>query len=454
MLWRHLCLVRAWSAAGLLTSSLFGAALSAPASAEPEEPAPSKAVAAPVDTVSVLQARKAGDLSLEMRGAGETKVHISIKNTSDRKLKVVLPPGLVASSVTAQGRGGGFQSMGLGSVGNLPGGFGEFRNSGDTNASGFRSVNVTGNVDESRMVSVPVGQTVELTVPGVCLNFGIRTPNVRDKFELVDVDDYTTDLRARKALRSLATYGTSQGVAQAAMWRVCNDVPFEAILEKASKTINAREIALAARFVEALDASGSSDLIDPNYLTEGRLFVRVLSDAATDQDARRLSQELDGMKVLGLPVRVIDKSSDVQATAPALLLTVSLGAGANGETRARVVVSQSILSGEWTPIGKASFTNGAPLARLDAAELARSLDKSVGSAFVTVKIVKRTSGSTTLRIENRLPLTLSGLVLRTGDSLGEPSVYVNSPGVAPGRWVMVPFQAPNAFVDHVEFNGL
>jgi len=231
MLWRHLCLVRAWSAAGLLTSSLFGVALTAPVSAEPEDPAPSKAVAAPVDTVSVLQARKAGDLSLELRGAGETKVHISLKNTSDRKLKVVLPPGLVASSVAAQpGRGGGFQSMGLGSVGNLPGGFGEFRKPGDVNAPGFRSVRVTGTADESRVVSVPVGQTVELTVPSVCLNFGIRTPNFRDKFTLVDVDDYTTDPRARKALRSLATYGTSQGVAQATMWRGCNYVPFEAVL--------------------------------------------------------------------------------------------------------------------------------------------------------------------------------------------------------------------------------
>ena len=454
MLWRHLCLVRAWSAAGLLTSSLFGAAMTSPASAEPAEPAPSQAVAAPVDTVSVLQASRAGDLSVDMRGAGETKVQISLKNTSDRKLKVVLPPGLVASSVTAQGRGGGFQSMGLGSVGNQPGGFGEFRKPGDANASGFRSVNVNGTIDERRVVSVPVGQTVELTVPGVCLNFGIRTPNVRDKFELVDVDDYTTDVRARKALRSLATYGTSQGVAQATMWRVCNDMPFEAILEKASKTINPREVALAARFVEALDASGSTDLIDPNYLTEGRLFVRVLSDATSAQDARRLSQELDGLRVLGLPVRMVDKSSDVQVTAPALLMTVSLGAGANGDTRARVSVSQSILSGEWTSIGKLSFTSAAPLARFDGAELARSLDRSVGSAFVSVKVVKRTSGSTTLRIENRLPLTLSGLVLRTGDSLGEPSVSVNNLGVAPGRSVMVPFQAPNAFVDHVEFNGL
>lgn len=454
MLRRYLCLVRAWSAAGLLTSSLFGAALVAPASAEPEEPAPTKAFAAPLETVSVLQASKVGDLAMELRGAGETKVQISLKNTSDRKLKVVLPPGLVASSVTGQGRGGGFQSMGLGAVGNRPGSFGEFRKPADPNASGFRSVGVTGTIDESRVVNVPVGQTVELTVPGVCLNYGVRTPNARDKFELMDVDDYTTDVRARKALRTLATYGTSQGVAQAAMWRVCNDVPFATLLQANGKTLNPAEIALAARFVDALDASGSSDLVDPGYMTEGRLYVRVTADSALAQNAARLSQDMEGLKIFGLPVRAVSENDDLRVAAPAVLLNVALMHGANGETKARVSVSQMTLSGEWAPLGKTSFSNGAPIDRLDSVELARALDKAVGSAFVSVKVARRTSNSTTLKIENRLPLTLSGLVLRSGDSLGDPAVRIDSLGVAPGRSALVPFQAPNAILDHLEFNGL
>ena len=454
MLWRHLCLVRAWSAAGLLTSSLFGAALTAPVFAEPEEPVPAKAVAAPVDTVSVLQAKKSGDLATELRGAGETKVQISLKNTSNRKLKVVLPPGLVASSVTAQRGGGGFQSMGLGSVGNLPGSFGEFRKPSDAGTTGFRSVTVSGQLNEDRVVTIPVGQTVEITLPSVCLNYGVRTPNIRDKFELVDVDDYTNDPRVRKALRSLATFGTSQGVAQAAMWRVCNDVPFETILQTMSKNLNAREVALAARFVEALDASGSSDLVDPNYFSEGRLHVRVLADGVLAKDANRLARELEGLKVLGLPVRVVDVNDEVQATAPAVLMNVLLTAGPDGETKARVSVSQSTFNGNWSPIGKTSFTSGASLNRLAGGELARALDRSVGSAFVSVRVVKRTSGLTMLKVENSLPLTLSGLVLRSGDSLGEPTVSVNSLGIAPGRSALISFQAPTAFVDHVEFNGL
>ena len=454
MLWRHLCLVRAWSAAGLLTSSLFGAAFSAPAFGEPEGPVPSPALAAPIDTVSVLQAKKAGDLAMELRGAGETKVRISLKNTSDRKLKVVLPPGLVASSVTAQGRGGGFQSMGLGSVGNLPGSFGDFRKPIASNTTGFRSVNVSGQINEDRVVSIPVGQTVAMTLPSVCLNYGVRTPNIRDKFELVDVNDYTSDPRARKALRTLATYGTSQGVAQAAMWRVCNDVPFDTILQTMSQHCNPREIGLAARFVEALDASGSSDLVDPKYLSEGRLYVRILADGALAKDATRLTRDLEGLKVLGLPVRMIDGNNDVPAIAPAVLMNVQLTTGPDGGTKARVSVSQSSYNGGWSPIGKTTFSSGAPANRLEALELAKSLDRSVGTAFVAIRVVKRTSGQTTLRVDNMLPLTLSGLTLRSGDSLGDPTVSVDSLGIAPGRSALIPFQAPNAFVDHAEFNGL
>ena len=57
-------------------------------------------------------------------------------------------------------------------------------------------------------------------------------PRHRDTFTLMDVDEYSSDPRVRKALRSLATYGTSLGVAQAVMWRVCNDLPFETMVEQ------------------------------------------------------------------------------------------------------------------------------------------------------------------------------------------------------------------------------
>ena len=210
MLRRHLCLVQACSAAGLLTCLM----LTAPALtlAEPSEPAPPADVV--TETVKILEARTSGDLALDVRGQGQDRVRFAIRNRSAKRLNVVLPPGLVAASATGQARpGGGFQSMGLGSVSNRPGSFGQFQNT--SSGTGFPSVAVAAEAGANTL-TVPAGKTVEMNVPAVCLNFGLPTPTPRDRFELVDVDDYTRDPRARKTLRSLATLGTSHGVAQAA----------------------------------------------------------------------------------------------------------------------------------------------------------------------------------------------------------------------------------------------
>jgi hypothetical protein len=349
--------------------------------------------------------------------------------------------------------------MGLGSVSNRPGGFGSFRTAAkdSTGETGFRSVAVTGGAVKAasdEAVAVPSGQTVELTVTSVCLNFGVATPTPRDTFALVDVDDYSTDPRVRKALRSLATYGTSHGVAQAVMWRVCNNLPFEAMAEQAGKVMNVREIALAARFVEALDASGSPDLVDPAYLQSGRLFVRVVGDGALAKDAERLSREVDGLKVFGLPVQALYAEGDRPVAAPAVLLNVVLASSQAGETRGRVVVSEADGSGHWVPLGKASFVDGSVASVLDGTTLARALDRAVAPALVTVKPARRSTGVTTFKIDNRLPFTLSRVTVKAGSSSGAPAVDLSGLGVAPSRSVLVPVQAPTASVERIELNGL
>lgn len=451
MLWRPLCLARAWSAAGLLGCTLLGTATLARAGSDGPSPVPAPPAS---ETVSVLQASKAGDLRVEVRGAGQDHVRIELQNVSAKRLNVLLPPGLVASSASGQpgGRGGGgFQSMGLGSVSNRPGSFGEFRLADGGQPSGFRSVGV----EEARRpggVVVPVGQTVGLDVASVCLNYGVATPTAHDRFELVDVDDYTTDPRARKALRSLATFGTSQGVAQAVMWKVCNDLPFEVMLQNAGKVMNAREVALAARFVEALDGSASDDLVDPSQFLGGRLFVRVTGEGALSAEAGRLSRELEGLKLLGLRVEPAD--AEARAAAPALLLNVVLSAGQAGETRGRLLVSQADLSGQWAPLGKTTFTDGSAPAVLDGPTLARAVDRAVSSAFVSTKVARRGNGTTTFKVDNRLPFTVARLAVRAGDSSGAPIVELDGLGVAPGRSSLVTVEAPTARVEHVGLNGL
>jgi hypothetical protein len=304
-------------------------------------------------------------------------------------------------------------------------------------------------------VAVPIGETIELSIPAVCLNYGLPSPTGRDKLTLMDVDTYTTDPRIRKALRSLATLGTSHGVAQAVMWRLCNDLPFEMMGEQAGKVINLPEIALAQRFVNALDESNSAEVLDPAILSKSRIFVLVEGEGGLAGHANRLNGELDGLRLLGLPLQVVGTDSLAASSAPALSLKVILAEAKTGETRGRIIVSSCLEPNGWLPLGKVAFRENSSAAVLDGASLAKAIDRAISAAFVTVKPARRTAGSTTLKVENRLPFTVSHLVVRAGNSSGAPSVPFPGVGVGPARSMLLPIQAATAsLVEHVELNGL
>lgn len=458
MFWRHLYLVRAGLAAGLVTGLTFVGASTATAQTMPRATVDTEPSSPPLgvatETVSLIQASKAGDLEVVARGQGAERVHLSLHNRSARRLNVIVPPGLVAASAAGQPGGGGrgMQSMGLGSAANREGAFGDFQ--GTNGPEGLRSI---GALDEprSREIAVPVGETVELNIPAVCLNFGWPTPTPRDKFTLMTVEEYTTNPRIRKALRSLATYGTSLGVAQSVMWRVCNDLSFEAMLEQGGKVMNSHEVALAARFVEALDSSSASDLVDPSALTGGRIFVRVHGEGSVDADARRLAGQLDGLRLLGLPLQIVDSEELPTAAAPAIFLNVMLTTAKNGETRGAIVASACSADSSWLPLGKVAFHDNSSINVLDGPTLSKAIDRAIAGAFVTVKPARRTLGTTTLKVENRLPFTVTNLVVRAGTSSGSPPVAFEGVGVGPARSALLPLQAATAsLVERVEINGL
>ena len=444
MKWHQLRLIRVWSATLLLT----GGVLSTLALAEPSEPVPATDLEA--KTVSILQARDTGELDVKVRGGGAEQVKVSLQNTTGRRLNVVLPPGLVAAGATGQDP---FQSMGLGPRASTEGGFGRAQAHAPEGA--FRSIPATrtgSELDADAMV-IPAGQSVEFTLPAVCLNYGRPTPTPRDVFTLMDVDDYSSDPRIGKALRSLATLGTSHGVAQAAMWNVCNDVPFPRMVSQFSRIVNRHEAALAARFVEDLDSSTSADSVDPASLREGRVFARVRAEGELASEAARLNEELAGLNILGLPVRTIDGNEAPTSSGPAVLLTITLSAGRPGETRGHVAALYREGT-VWPVLGQATFTEGSSAEILDGESLARAIDRAVAPAFVSVKAARRGIGNTTLKVENRLPFTLGAVVLKAGDSAGAPSVQLDGLGIGPAREGLAPIQAAGATVERVVLNGL
>lgn len=450
MPWRRLLPARALSAAGLVSSLMFLS--SGPAAAGrpiDDEPSTLPAAAATTETVDVLKAADAGDLKVSARGQGQDKVRLSIQNVSAKRLNVVIPPGLVAASNVAQGGRGGFQSMGLGAINNRPGSFGRF----DGPVAGLRSMPVSG--PASSALTVPAGETVDVSVPGVCLNYGVDTPTPRDAFTLMDVEKYTQDARVRKGLRSLALLGTSQGVAQAAMWRICNDVAFDEMASRDGKLLNEQELALAARFVEAVDAGGSDELVDPASLTEGRIFVSVEAEGSSVRgEAARLAEKLGGLRLFGLPITLVEGDETPTASAPALFVKLALSESQAGEALGRMQVGSALADDQWRPLGKVTFRDHSSLAVLDAQSLAALMEHELATSFVTVKAAKRTATSTTLRVDNRLPFTVSGLSLRAGTSAGSPLVPFEGVGIGPARSAMLPIQAGQAQIAGVALNGL
>lgn len=452
MIWRHLCLARAIAASGVLSFLALGPV--AARAGEPGEPLPADDTA--VETVRVLDAEKAGTLAVEVRGAGQDGVRVQLKNQTGRRLRVVLPPGLVAASSLAQpgggpggGGGGGLQNMGLGAVGNQAGGFGQF--AANRGGTGFRSVPATGDSAANGAVVVPVGQAIDLPIPAVCLNFGAPSPTAKHRLRLIDVDDYSTDVRVRKALRALGTLGTSQGTAQAAMWRICNGVSYEEMLARGGKGINPHEVALAARFVRAVEADADLPRFDA-----ARVFVTITGEPSAAKDVARLAKEIEGMRILGLPVAVAAKGEVPQGPAPIVHLGIALNAGDSRETKGKVVVQvgEGLESLDWTAIGQARFDELSMIEALDAASLSRAVDHAVAATFVTARVARRSPNGTTLEIKNRLPFTLANVTLKAGSSLNAPLVDVAGMGVGPGRNGQATIAAANGTVERVELNGL
>jgi len=102
------CLIHGLSAPGIADE---------PAKAPTTAPAQAKATPSEeiVPAVDLLTAVKQGDVSVKAEGIGDGRMTLSVTNKTQRKLKVVLPPGLIASSATGQFGGmGGMGGMGGG----------------------------------------------------------------------------------------------------------------------------------------------------------------------------------------------------------------------------------------------------------------------------------------------------------------------------------------------------
>ncbi len=302
-------------------------------------------------------------------------------------------------------------------------------------------------------MAISAGQTLDFLMPSVCLNYGLPTPTPKDKFRLVAVEDYSADPRVRKALKSLSTLGTSQMVAQAVMWHVCNGLGLDQLAAQKVRPMNPQELAQAARFVEALDASDSSEILDVASLQQGRLIVRVVGDGALAKEAKRLSAGLETTRILGLPAQVADELALENARPGTMMLNVVLSAGKGKQTTARVAVRHASAFGEWVTLGQAEIRDAAAVSEIKGEAFADAVSRSVSRAFVTVVPGRSSPGLTAMKITNRLPMTLANVTLKAGKGEGD-LVNLDAIGIGPMRTASFSIPAASATVEVVDLNGL
>jgi len=187
---------------------------------------------------------------------------------------------------------------------------------------------------------------------------------------------------------------------------------------------------------------------------EARLFVQIQGEGPLSAEAKRLGDGLDGLRLMGLPVRVVDGEEVPKASSPAMLLRVTLTGTTAGETRGRVVAMHSATAGKWQALGKTAFVEGSSADVLDAPGLAKAIEHAVSSQFVSARPVRRTKGSTVLKVENRLPFTLANVMVKAGESSGAPIVTIEGLGIGPARSATASIQAATGAIERVELNGL
>ncbi|SIO66888.1 hypothetical protein SAMN05444166_8260 [Singulisphaera sp. GP187] len=132
---------RALFAPGRLAALAAGLCLSVSATPsiadEPAAKAEDQATSSETKPVSLFDAVRQGDVSVNAEGSGDGRMTLSLTNKTKRPLRVVLPPGLIASGATGQfggmggmggggmgggGMGGGMGGMGGGGMGGMGGG--------------------------------------------------------------------------------------------------------------------------------------------------------------------------------------------------------------------------------------------------------------------------------------------------------------------------------------------
>jgi hypothetical protein len=347
-----------------------------------------------VPEINLLDAQRHGLVSIQAEGGGDGRMTVSVINRTERPLRIVLPPGIIAQGTTGQFAGiGGMGGMG-GSMGGMDSGF-----MGGM-GGGMRSVPPT----DLPSAWLSPGQTrnlptrlVVLTPPGP--RQSVKLPEKGEPLRLADIADVHENPQVRKALRRLAADGACRSIARLVMWHLTARLDWDTLARLSDGWANRYELTLARDFVDHLDSLPSGETGRVLFEVEG-------SDAASEITAVEMTSSLRRKVVLGL---VADIGIPARPEGPAVALRVAMSVFA---VRVLVLGSDGAAT-RWAPLGTftvpLSYDGKAP----DVERLTDAIAEGALNHLVRVRLSDGVDdkGQThyQLRIDNASPLVLNGV---------------------------------------------
>jgi hypothetical protein len=236
---------------------------------------------ATIPPVELFDAIEQGLVETTVIAKNSHEAHVFVTNKSDAPVSITVPKAVVATQVLKQflGTRGGNAGNGQQQGGNMGGGAaqpigggmqGGGQNQGNINGmtngqgnpfgngvgNGFQ--NVPRNAPGNGFFSVPAQKTVQVPFTTVCLAHGKPDPRQRMKYQLVKLEDYSSDPVLHETLKLFAAGASDTETAQAAVWHLTDKMSWSDLKAKQIDRIgldplsyfNEKQIDAAEKLVE------------------------------------------------------------------------------------------------------------------------------------------------------------------------------------------------------------
>ena len=179
-------------------------------------------------TVEMFDAIESKEIEVKLIPKDDTEARVIIKNNTQKPLNVKLPDAFAGRPILAQraggggrggggGAGGGAQAMGGGMGGGMMGG---------------------GGMGGGGMFSVLPEQVGQFKVATVCLEHGKKEPRPSIPYEIVKIEEISTDPAVKELLTVFGKNRLSQRATQAAAWHLANGMSWQELATKRIVHIN------------------------------------------------------------------------------------------------------------------------------------------------------------------------------------------------------------------------